>query len=191
MSYLGYGVEGFASRVDTAASKEKPMSTSSQPAFPPRPRAMLALIGWLVLCFAVAGISSIFSAHGIPTWYAELVKPALNPPNWVFAPVWIALYALMAIAAWLVWKTRPSGCRLRGLRLFFVQLWFNLLWSWIFFSRHQAGTAFIDIAVLWIAILLTLLNFRKVSVTAAWLLAPYLAWVAFAGYLNLALWRLN
>lgn len=157
----------------------------------PRPRAWLALIEFLILCFAVQGISSIFDLHNIPIWYAGLIKPPLNPPNWVFAPVWTVLCAFMAIAAWLVWKTRRSGCRRHGLRLFYVQLALNFLWSWIFFSRHQIGTAFIDIMALWAAIFLTMLNFKKVSTTAAWLLVPYLAWVTFAGYLNLAFWRLN
>lgn len=157
----------------------------------PRPHAAWMLIGWLVLCFAVAGISATFNVHNIPTWYAGLIKPPLNPPNWVFPPVWATLYALMGIAAWLVWKTRGSACRRRGLRLFWVQLWFNFLWSWIFFSRHQIGTAFADILLLWAAILLTILNFRKVSTLAAWLLVPYLGWVTFASYLNLAFWRLN
>jgi translocator protein len=97
----------------------------------------------------------------------------------------------MAIAAWIVWKTRPSPCRRRGLRLFCVQLGLNFLWGWIFFDRHQIGTAFADIIVLWVAILLTILTFKKMSTTAAWLLVPYLAWVTFAAYLNFGLWRLN
>jgi len=156
-----------------------------------RPHAAAALIAWLVLCFAVAGISSIFTAHSLTTWYAALVKPPLNPPNWLFGPVWTLLYTLMAIAAWIVWKTRPSPCRRRGLRLFCVQLGLNFLWTWIFFGYHQMGTAFVDIVVLWIAILLTILTFKKMSTTAAWLLVPYFAWVTFAGYLNLAIWRLN
>jgi len=97
----------------------------------------------------------------------------------------------MAVSAWIVWKTRPSPCRRRGLRLFLVQLGLNLLWTWIFFSRHQMFTALADVVVLWLAILLTILTFKKMSATAAWLLLPYLAWVTFAGYLNLAIWRLN
>ena len=153
--------------------------------------ATWVLLGWLVLCFAVGGISSIFNAHNIPTWYAALVKPPLNPPDWVFPAVWMVLYALMALAAWLVWKTRSSGCRRRGLSLFLVQLWFNFLWSWIFFSRHQIGVALADILLLWVAIALTIYNFRKMSVTAAWLMVPYIAWVTFASYLNLGIWRLN
>ena len=157
----------------------------------PRPLATMALVGWLVLCYTVAGISSIFTAHNIPTWYATLAKPPLNPPNWLFAPVWTLLYTLMAIAAWIVWKTRPSPCRRRGLLLFYLQLALNFLWSWIFFDRHQIGTAFADIVVLWVAILLTILTFKKMSTTATWLLVPYLAWVTFAGYLNFAIWRLN
>jgi translocator protein len=157
----------------------------------PRPHAAIALVGWLLLCFAVAGVSSIFTAHNLTTWYAALAKPPLNPPNWLFGPVWTLLYTLMAIAAWIVWKTRPSPCRRRGLRLFCVQLGLNFLWSWIFFDRHQIGTAFADIVVLWVAILLTILTFKKRSTTAPWLLVPYLAWVTFAAYLNFGLWRLN
>ncbi|HEX5235534.1 MAG TPA: TspO/MBR family protein [Silvibacterium sp.] len=167
------------------------MATQSELSKFTRRAAARALVGWVLLCFVVAGVSSIFSAHNIPVWYAMLAKPPLNPPNWVFAPVWTTLYALMAVAVWLVWKTRPSTCRRQSMRLFCVQLWFNLLWSWIFFSRHQLGMASIDLAVLWIAILLTIVNFRKVSASAAWLMVPYLCWVTFAGYLNFEIWRLN
>lgn len=156
-----------------------------------RPHARTALLGWLALCFGVAIVSSFFAAGSIPTWYAALEKPPLNPPNHVFGPVWTVLYALMAVSAWIVWKTRPSSCRTRGLRLFAMQLALNFLWTWIFFGTHQMLTAFIDLVVLWAAILLTILTFRRMSHTAAWLLVPYLAWVMFAGYLNLALWKLN
>jgi benzodiazapine receptor len=163
------------------------MATASEP----RPHTTLALIGWLALCFAAGIVGSIFAARAIPTWYAGLVKPQFNPPNHVFGPLWTVLYTLMAVAAWIVWKTRPSACRRRGLRLFLVQLGLNCLWPWIFFGTHQILTAFADLAALWAAILLTLLTFKKMSTTAAWLLVPYLAWVTFAGYLNFALWRLN
>jgi translocator protein len=184
-------LEGIASRAAVSHLNLRGKAMSTQPVPFVRPRAVLALVGWLALCFAVAGISSIFSAHAIPSWYAALVKPPLNPPNWVFAPVWTTLYALMAIAVWLIWKTRPSACRISGMRLFLAQLLFNFLWSWIFFSQHQIATAFADIVLLWVAILLTILSFKKMSHTAAWLMAPYLAWVTFAGYLNFAIWRLN
>jgi tryptophan-rich sensory protein len=167
------------------------MPDQSEHANPSRRGAAWALLGWLVLCFAVATLSSFSSVGNISGWYASLAKPRLVPVDWVFASVWTVLYVLMAVAAWLVWRTRPSNCRLRGLRLFFVQLWFNLLWSWIFFNRHQIGIALIDLAVLWVAIVLTTFNFRKVSAAAMWLMLPYLVWVTFAVYLNFALWRKN
>jgi translocator protein len=147
------------------------MATASEP----RPHTTLALIGWLALCFAAGIVGSLFAARAIPTWYAGLVKPPFNPPNHVFGPLWTVLYTLMAVSAWIVWKTRPSACRRRGLRLFLVQLGLNCLWPWVFFG----------------AILLTLLAFKKMSITAAWLMVPYLAWVTFAGYLNIAIWHLN
>ena len=163
----------------------------------PRRSSALVLAGWLLLCFATGAVAYLFSGnnlasgHNISAWYAGLAKPRLTPPNEMFAPVWVVLYALMAVAAWLVWKTRPSSCRRNGLRLFCVQLWFNLLWAWIFFDRHQIGIALLDLIVLWIAIALTVRSFRIVSHTAAWLMVPYLAWVTFAMYLNFGIWRLN
>ena len=156
-----------------------------------RPHTRTALVGWLALCFGVGAASSIFVTRSILTWYAALAKPPFTPPNHVFGPVWTVLYSLMAVAAWMVWKTRSSTCRRRGLRLFAVQLALNFLWTWIFFSTHQTLTAFLDLLALWAAILLTILTFRKMSHTAAWLLVPYLVWVTFAGYLNLAIWKLN
>ena len=156
-----------------------------------RPYTRSALLGWLALCFGVGIGSSIFTARSISTWYAALAKPPLNPPDQVFGPVWTVLYALMAVSAWIVWKTRPSTCRRRGLRLFVIQLALNFLWTWIFFSAHQPLTAFFDLVALWAAILLTIVTFRRMSHTAAWLLVPYLAWVTFAGYLNFAVWKLN
>lgn len=162
-----------------------------EPTNPTRPHAVPALIGFVAVCLGAGFLGSLWSRPAIPGWYASLAKPALTPPDWIFAPVWITLYALMAIAGWLVWKTRPSPCRVRGLRLFWVQLGLNVLWSWTFFSRHQMGTAFVDIIALWVAILLVMQNFRKMSIPALSLLVPYLAWVTFAAYLNFALWRLN
>ena len=156
-----------------------------------RPHPRTALIGWLALCFGIGAAGAIFAARAIPNWYAALAKPPLNPPNQVFGPVWSVLYVLMAISAWIVWKTRASSCRRRGLRLFAIQLLLNFLWPWIFFGNHQILTAFIDIVALWVAILLIILTFRRMSHTAAWLLVPYLAWVTFAAYLNIAIWKLN
>jgi translocator protein len=154
------------------------MPTQTESIQAPRPHAAPVLIGWLILCFAVEGVAVVFSVHSIPT-----------PYDWLLPLAWTAIYGLMAIGAWLVWKTRPSTCRRTGLRLFLVQLWFSVLWAWIFFDRNQLGVAFVDTLVLWISIALTMTSFRKVSTAAAWLLVPHLAWATFAGYLTLVLWR--
>ncbi len=167
------------------------MPTQTPTQMIPRPHAALALTGWLLLCYAVAAAGSYATAAAIPTWYASLAKPAFNPPNWVFAPVWTLLYAAMAVAAWLAWRTRPSRCRVRALRLFLVQLLLNLTWSWIFFSQHRPGLALIEIGLLWAAIVLTAQAFSIISRRAFWLMIPYLAWVSFAAYLNWGIWRLN
>jgi translocator protein len=121
----------------------------------------------------------------------SLEKPAFNPPSWVFGPVWTVLYAMMAVAAWLVWREAGFGGATAALSLFFVQLALNLAWSGIFFGLRQPGWALVEIAVLWAAILATMILFFRHSTLAGWLLVPYLLWVSFASVLNAALWRLN
>lgn len=151
-------------------------------------RPLLGLLGWGLLCFAAASVGGIF---GPGEWYASLRKPAWNPPGWVFGPVWFALYSMMAVAAWRVW--REGGWRRQGgpLGWFLVQLALNAAWSPLFFGLRRPGVAFLEIVLLWVAIAVTLVRFRPVSRAAALLLAPYLAWVSFAAVLNFALWRLN
>lgn len=148
----------------------------------------LALAGWIVLCF----LAPALGAFSMPdTWYAALRKPAWNPPGWVFGPVWTLLYSMMAVAAWLVW--RRGGWRMQRLPLtwFLVQLALNAAWTPIFFGLHRPGLAFADIVLLWLAIVGTIISFKRVQRGAAWLLAPYLAWVSFAAFLNFTLWRMN
>ncbi len=151
----------------------------------------IALISWLALCFAVAGVSGSSTASEVPGWYRSLVRPSIAPPSWVFGPVWSLLYALMAIAAWQVWQSAPSPLRTWGLLLFLVQLALNFAWSFIFFRYHAIGAALVEVIILWAAIGLTTLLFNRVSPSAAWLMAPYWAWVTFASVLNAAFWRLN
>jgi translocator protein len=148
----------------------------------------LGLAVWLAVTFVAAFIGSRFEPGA---WYDGLHKPPWNPPDWVFGPVWTVLYILMGVAAWLVWKT--SGWdRARGaLSLYLIQVALNAAWSWIFFGLQRPGLALAEIVVLWLAIGATLLAFRRHVPLAAWLLAPYLAWVTFAAVLNLSLWRLN
>jgi tryptophan-rich sensory protein len=149
---------------------------------------VLALAGWVVLCFAAATMGGFFPPG---EWYASLTKPSWNPPGWVFGPVWTALYAMMAVAAWLVWKRGGWAAQRRPLALFLGQLALNAAWTPLFFGLHRPGLAFAEIVLLWLAIAATLVTFGPVSRVAAWLLAPYLAWVSFAAGLNFTLWRLN
>ncbi|MBU1089730.1 tryptophan-rich sensory protein [Patescibacteria group bacterium] len=141
----------------------------------------------------LAGIvGSLFTASSIPTWYATLAKPALNPPNWIFGPVWAILYLLMGVAAFLVWR---KGFRRKdvkvALAVFGGQLFLNAIWSIIFFGLKSSGWAFVEIMLLWFAIVGTMAVFYKISKPAMYLLAPYILWVSFAAYLNLAIWTLN
>lgn len=154
-------------------------------------RSALVLVGYLVAAFVVAALGGAISAHAIPGWYAALRKPPLSPPNAVFAPVWSVLYLLIAVAAWLAWRTRVSSCRRAGLRMWWAQLGVNLAWIALFFGLHAPGIALIDLALLIGAIVLVLRPFRTIRPLAAWLLVPYLAWCCFAFYLNAGIWLLN
>jgi translocator protein len=151
----------------------------------------ISLICSFGICFAVAGISGFITAGEIPGWYRTLNRPAIAPPNWLLGPVWTLLYATMAISAWQVWEAAPSEPRTVGLALFLVQLGLNFAWSFIFFRYHAIGAALAEVIVLWIAIGATTLVFDRVAPTAAWMMAPYWAWVSFASVLNAAFWRLN
>jgi len=153
-----------------------------------RGKTILGLCGWLLACFAAAAMGGLFMPG---EWYASLKKPSWNPPGWIFGPVWSALYAMMSVAAWLVWKRGGFVVQRRPLALFLAQLVLNAAWTPLFFGLHRAGIAFAEIVLLWLAIATTLTAFRPVSRVAAWLLAPYLAWVSFAVALNFTLWRLN
>lgn len=149
-----------------------------------------ALLGWLVLCFAAAGLGAVASAQA-PQFYAQLSKPGWAPPASVFGPVWSLLYLLMAIAAWLVWRAFGAPARRTAIAVFVAQLGLNALWSWVFFTWHQGGWALANVLVLWLLIVATVVLFWRVRPLAAALLLPYLAWVGFASALTLAVWRMN
>jgi len=145
----------------------------------------------MALCFGVAAAGSLATMPNIPNWYAGLTKPAWNPPNWIFGPVWSALYFSMAVAGWLVW--RQDGLRRAAvpMLLFGIQLALNGAWSWLFFGLHDPAAAFVDIVLLWAAIGATMIVFWRRSIVAGLLFVPYLGWVSFAAVLNYAIWRLN
>ena len=146
-------------------------------------------------------IGSFFTAPAVQSdWYVELIKPSLNPPAWVFGPVWTLLFILMGVAVWLVWKRGFGEMGVKRALIFFdIQLVLNVLWSIIFFGLtsltingfNNIGIALIEIVFLWLAILATIIAFYKISKLAAWLLLPYILWVSFATYLNYAIWVLN
>ena len=155
-------------------------------------RQVVGLVVSLAAVFAAAGIASHFTARSVAGWYPALAKPSWTPPGAVFAPVWTVLYFLMALAAWLVWRKAGGLAAARlPLALFAVQLALNAAWSILFFGLRMPGLAFGELVLLWLAIAATLAAFRRVVPAAGFLLAPYLAWVTFAGALNFALWRLN
>ncbi|MCL5006691.1 MAG: tryptophan-rich sensory protein [Patescibacteria group bacterium] len=137
-------------------------------------------------------IGSVFTTPSIVGWYANLAKSALNPPAWVFGPVWTTLFAFMGIAAFLVWRKGLDRKDVKiALSIFAIQLVLNTLWSIIFFGLHSPAGALVEIIFLWLAILATIISFAKISKPAAWLLAPYILWVTFAAYLNVMIWLLN
>lgn len=150
------------------------------------------LITSIVLCFFTGIIGSLFTSPAIPVWYAALKKPFFSPPNWVFGPVWSVLYLLMGISLFLVWSKKGKSSKKREALIYFgTQLFFNFIWSPIFFGAKNLAFAFIIIVLMWLFIIKTIVSFAKIDKTASYLLYPYIAWVSFASILNFAVWFLN
>jgi tryptophan-rich sensory protein len=150
----------------------------------------LGLAGWLLVTVAASATGAVASARSA-TFYAALDRPAWAPPGWLFGPVWTGLYLAMAIAAWLVWRARGWRGARGALTLYLVQLVPNALWTWAFFERRSGLWATVDVVAMLVTITATMIAFRRVRLLAAGLLVPYLAWVAFATALTVAVWRLN
>lgn len=148
------------------------------------------LIFSVAFCLGAGVLGSVFTTSGINTWYVTLNKPAFNPPNWIFAPVWTTLYILMGISFYLVLKSKSKDKTL-SVKLFLAQLFLNVLWSFVFFGLHSPMFGFATIFILWISIISTIVHFDRISKPAAYLLLPYLGWVTFASFLNLSIVLLN
>ena len=153
---------------------------------------------WLKLLISIllpqvaAGVGAYFTITGDGTWYDTIQKPDWNPPSWLFAPVWTALYIMMGIAFYLVWKNDALLNKKRtAMLLWGFQLVLNLFWTIIFFNLQQPGWATVEIGVLWFFILATIIAFARINKIAAWLLVPYIAWVSFAALLTWAIWKMN
>ena len=152
-----------------------------------RRRSWAGLIPFAI-AVAAAALIGVLGVTGTAAEYQNLDQPPWAPPSWLFGPVWTVLYAMIAVAGWLVW--RRTGWN-RALTVYAVQLALNAIWTPIFFGFGRYGLALADIVVLWVLIGATVLLFRPVSRTAAWLLVPYWAWVTFATALNAAIWHAN
>ena len=152
---------------------------------------LLALALFVGICLGIGGLGGAVTASSVTEWYPTLNKPSFNPPNWVFGPVWTALYVMMGVAAWRVWRAADRNTARAPLTVFALQLAVNLGWSVAFFGLRDPGLAVAVILALDLLVLGTALMFRRVDRVAEWLLVPYLAWIAFATILNIAVWRLN
>jgi translocator protein len=147
--------------------------------------AILSLIVFLALV-AAAAVTGMQFRPG--EWYEALAKPEWTPPNWLFPPVWTALYIMIAVAGWRVWLAQGFG---RATVIWAIALVLNAAWSYVMFGQHQIALAAVDITALWLAILAFILVARHVDALAAGLFVPYLAWVSYAAALNFAIWRMN
>lgn len=145
-----------------------------------------------ILIAQAAGIvGSVFTAESVQTWYLTLNFPSWQPPSWVFGPVWVTLYALMGIAAALIWPHRKTTIGRQALVAYGIQLVLNTFWSILFFGQQNPELAFYEILVLLAAIITTIVLFWRIRRLAAVLMLPYLAWVTFATILNYTIWQLN
>jgi benzodiazapine receptor len=156
-----------------------------------RRRDIAGLAVFLALSLAVSGIGGAVTAGSVGNWYPTLRKPSFNPPDWIFAPVWTALYIMMAIAAWRVWRRHGLREARLEMALYAIQLALNLAWSIVFFGFRLIGPALFEIIFMLTAILATAVRFWERDRVAGMLFIPYAGWVAFATALNLALWQLN
>ncbi len=155
-------------------------------------KSISRLIISIAICQSAGVLGALFTTPSITTWYNFLNQPALRPPNWLFGPVWTILYTLMGISLYWIWSKNTKKKEIGGaLQLFTVQLIFNVTWSMIFFSLHDLSLSLLNIAALWILIIVVIIKFYRIDKKAGLILLPYLVWVSFASYLNYAIWFLN
>ncbi len=154
-------------------------------------RHIAALMAFLLLVYVVSATGAFFTSKSVGDWYNLINKPSWTPPGSVIGTVWFFLYALIAVSGWLIWRQRDSGRAWGALTAWGAQLVLNALWSLCFFGLRNPPLAFGELVLLWLVILVTVVAAYRISKVAAFLLVPYIAWVTFAGYLNLQIWLLN
>jgi len=155
-------------------------------------KSIIRFLVSISLPVAVGAVAGLFTASSVKTWFVTLNKPSFNPPSWLFAPVWTTLYIVMGIAFFIIWQSKANEIiKKRSMKIYFVQLFFNFTWSFVFFYAQQPGWALVNIVVLWLLIAITIFWFSQISRVSAWLMVPYILWVSFATALNYAIWQLN
>jgi translocator protein len=158
----------------------------------PSSKRIIELFVIFLIVAAASGIGSRATIPNIPVWYEGLAKPSFNPPNWIFGPVWTALYLLMTYSAWRVLgHEMTKKLKAAAIVIFLIQLTLNMLWSVVFFGLHDPASAFIIVIGMEIAIIAMILIFARIDPLAAALQIPYAFWVAFASILNLMVMLLN
>lgn len=152
----------------------------------------IRLLTAIFVCQAAGLVGAKVTRPALKPWYRDLKKPFFTPPDWLFAPAWITLYLLMAVAAYLIWMQglNTDGVK-AALLVFIIQLILNSAWSFIFFGMKSLFYGLIEIIFLWISIAMCLVLFWQILPLAGWLMVPYLLWVSFATALNFAIWKLN
>ena len=152
---------------------------------------IISLIVFLIVCLSVSGVGGAITATSVDTWYQALEKPAFNPPDWVFAPVWTALYLFMGVAAWRIWRFRALMAARIALLVFGLQLCLNVGWSFLFFGLQQINFGLVEIVILLFGIISNMILFWRLDRFAGLLFVPYVAWVSYATILNASLSFLN
>lgn len=156
-----------------------------------KPKDIVVPILCVALPLIAGGISGALTSSAITGWYATLVKPSFNPPNYLFGPVWTALYVMMGVSLYMIYQSQQSEARSNALLVFCLQLFLNFWWSIFFFSFQRPDIALVEIGLLWLSIIWMIFSFRKIKPLAGYLQIPYLCWVSFASILNAAIWWLN
>lgn len=156
-----------------------------------RAESILVLVAFLAATFFASALGAFVTVRQLPGWYAELQKPSWTPPGWVFTQVWTVLYAMIAVAAWRLWRKNGLMRDFAPFAWWLFQLILNAGWSAVFFGLRQPGMAMGELVFLWASIAMTMVMFWKRDRLAGALLVPYLAWTTFAGVLNFVIWRMN
>ncbi len=153
---------------------------------------ILWLFFFVSLCLILGnGLGGYFTFISVEGWYQTLNKPNFNPPDWIFAPVWTTLYILMGISIWLIWKKEKSKIRTIAIIIFWLQLFFNIFWTFLFFGIQKINYSLIEIFFLIFLITINIFYFLKLNKIAGYLLIPYLLWVIYASILTYNIWILN